>query len=186
MKNLLFALLVSAAAVVYAADEKILDIRPAASAEKALTGVEWENKFDKELKAATADETLAAFAATEASAKALLAQVKGAYLTDPLVARQVAAVSQWVMLPDPWYCLLWDGEHATARKVWVKALVDTAEGAQDSYVKEFCLDQLRWCGCNCPCLVKRIRALAAKSGDKAVVDFAEVVVRELEGNGVGR
>ena len=52
-------------------------------------------------------------------------------------------------------------------------------------MKQLCLDQLRWCGCDCPCLVSRIRALAAKSGDKAVADFAQVVVRELEGKAIG-
>ena len=184
MKKMLFSVVAFAAATAFAAGEKIMDICPEATSEMAPTGVEWENANDAKLAEATSDAVLAGFVADEAAAKALLASVKGAYLTDSLVARQIAAVSQWVMLPDAWYCLFWDGEHAAGRKVWVKALVETAEATTDSYVREFCLDQIRWCGCPCPCLVKRIRAIGAK-GDKAVADFAEFVVRELEKKSVG-
>ena len=114
----------------------------------------------------------------EAAAQALLAQVKGAYATDPVVAFQIGAVTQWVMLDDPWYCILWDGPHAAGRKVWTKALCGTIRGATDDYVKMFCLDQLRWCGC--PCGAKCLAAFAAQEKSKAVKDFAEMVARELE------
>ena len=146
-KFLTFSCLLLASSLAFASYD---DIKPGEKTAAAPTSVEWENANDKALAAATADDVLAAFVRNEASAKALLANVRGAYLTDSL-----------------------------------KALVATAEEAKDAYVKQFCLDQLRWCGCDCPCLVSRIRALAAKSGDKAVADFAQVVVRELEGKAIG-
>ncbi len=171
--------MVLAAATVFAADQKILDIRPAASNDAVPTGVEWENAHDAELAAETAPEKLSSFVADADAAKALLAQVKPAYATDSLVARQIAAVSQWVMLSDPWYCLFWDGAHAAGRKVWVEALLTRTETASDDYVKVFCLDQLRWCGYDCPALVARIRAIEEASGSKAVKEFAAMLVREL-------
>ena len=60
----------------------------------------------------------------------------------------------------------------------------TAEESGDTYVKMACLDQLRWCGCDCPCVLKRIRAIGAQ-GDKSVKDFSEMVVRELTGKSIG-
>ena len=146
-KFLTFSCLLLASSLAFAGYD---DIKPGEKTAAAPTSVEWENANDKALAAATADDVLAAFVRNAASAKALLANVQGAYLTDSL-----------------------------------KALVATAEEAKDAYVEQFCLDQLRWCGCDCPCLVSRIRALAAKSGDKAVADFAQVVVRELEGKAIG-
>ena len=133
----------------------------------------------------TALTFLAALVVDAASADALLSKIGSAYDGDPLVLTQIAAVTQWVMLPDPWYCLFWDGEHAAGRKVWVKALVATAEETEDTYVKMFALDQLRWCGCDCPCLVARLRKMAEKSNDKGVMDFTEVVVRELQKKSIG-
>ena len=183
-KFLTFSCLLLASSLAFASYD---DIKPGEKTAAAPTSVEWVNANDKALAAATADDVLAAFVRNEASAKALLANVRGAYLTDSLKARQIAAVSQWVMIDDgvAWYEFWASTPRADGRKVWVKALVATAEEAKDAYVKQFCLDQLRWCGCNCPCLVSRIRALAAKSGDKAVADFARVVVRELEGKAIG-
>ena len=116
------------------------------SAETAPSAVDWSKKNDAAIAAATTDEALAAVVADEASAKALLAKIKPAYETCPLAATQIAAVSQWVMLPDPWYCLFWDGEHAAGRKVWTAALLDTMKKADCKCVKRFCGDQLRWCG----------------------------------------
>ena len=177
MKNLIFAVLTLTAAVVSAAS--LQDIKPAAPAPKAApTSVEWEDKNDAALTAATDEAVLAAFVADEKSATALLAQVKEAYHTDPMIACQIGAVSQWVMQPDPWYCLFWDGPHTSGRKIWVKALMARLTNAKDDYVKSFCLDQLRWCGCSC--CAKCIAKFAAEEKSKAVKDFAEMVVRELE------
>ena len=138
------------------------------STEKEPSAVDWSKKNDAKLAAATSDEALAACVADEASAKALLAKVKGAYDTCPVAACQIAAVSQWVMLPDPWYCLLWDGEHAAGRKVWTAALLDAVKGAKCCYAKKFCADQLRWCGT--PEQVGEIGFLFAEHGYAASVD----------------
>lgn len=148
--------------------------------------VAWQDAHADELKAALADETLAGFVTDAKEADALLAKIRPAYGTDALDAIRIAAVSQWVMLPDPWYCLFWDGEHAAGRKVWVNALMNRIETTDDSYVKEFCLDQLRWCGCTCPKLVARIKAVEAGSSDKAVKELAGIVLREIAGKGIGR
>lgn len=132
-----------------------------------------------------ADEKLAAFVADADTACALLAEVKDSWQTDPLRAEQVAAVTQWVMRPEPaWYDFFSPSPNA-GRKIWTQALVVTAMKTETTYVKLFCLDQLRWCGYACPRFVGQVRAIAV-GGDKSVGDFAEVVVRELEGKGIGR
>ena len=183
MKRLLFALAVAACSVAFAAPKDAYDIRPeAAKPADAPSSVDWENKNDAALKAATSDAVLAEIVADDDNAEKLLAKLKGAYLTDPLVAFQVAAVTQWTMASDPWYCLFW-GEHALGRKVWVKCLFEQIDRTDDEYVKTFCLDQLRWCGT--PCCARCIAEIAAQEKSKAVRDFAEVVVRELRGEVVG-
>jgi len=162
---------------------KYADYGGAMASEKGYSmAVEWHNAVGAKLNAAVSDEMLAAFVADDAAAAKLLAQVKTAYDTDPTVATQAAAVSQWVMVDDDvaWYDF-WSGTpRADGRKVWVKALVSRAENADDTYVKLFCLDQLRWCGCKCPCLAQRIQAISEKSKDKAVRDMADIVLRTLK------
>ncbi len=157
----------------------------ASSAEHPLTVV-WQDAHAEELRKALTDEMLAGFVADAKAADGLLAKIRPAYETDALVAIQIAAVSQWVMLPDPWYCLFWDGEHAAGRKVWVNALMNRIETTDNSYIKEFCLDQLRWCGCACPKLVARLTAVESGSTDKAVKELAGIVLREIAGKGIGR
>jgi len=177
-KMLLFLML--AASVAAPAIDKALDIRPAETDGKEPTAVEWENANAAALAAATDEDVLAAFVEDDAAAAELLAQVKGAYLTDLLVARQIAAVSQWTMGEEPCWLCFWKPSPAAGRKVWVRALVTRAETANDTYVKLFCLDQLRWCGCKCPCVVKRIKAIGTQSSDKAVKDMVDIVVRTLK------
>lgn len=193
MKRLIFALVVAACAALYAENAAkdpaapFNDYGPAmeSTAEHPLAVV-WQDAHSDELKKAVSDEAIAGFVADAKAAEDLLAKVRPAYETDPLVSIQIAAISQWVMLPDPWYCLFWDGEHAAGRKVWVNALMKRIEGTTDSYVKEFCLDQLRWCGCACPKLVERIKAVESGSTDKAVKELAGIVLREIAGKGIGR
>lgn len=160
------------------------DIKPGETADKTPTSVAWENANDAALAAATDEGVLAGFVADAAAARALLANLKGAYETDPLVLCQIGAVSQWVMMPEPCWLCFWSPSPADGRKVWVGALLDTAEATQDTYVKMACLDQLRWCGCSCPKVVARIQAIGAK-GDKSVADFSAMVVRELTGKSIG-
>ena len=178
MKKVLLIAVLAGVSVAFAEKKDAYDIRPdAAKAADALSAVDWQNKNDAALKAATSDAALAEIVADDDNAEKLLAKLKGAYLTDPLVAFQVAAVTQWTMVSDPWYCLFW-GEHALGRKVWVKCLFEQIDRTDDEYVKTFCLDQLRWCAW--PDQAEEIREIGTKSGSKVLRDFAAVVALELE------
>ena len=143
MRKLLFIVLIAAGACAFAADQ--YDIRPDAKAAAAPTAVEWQNKNDAQIAAATADEVLAAFVADAAAADALLAKIGPAYAGDPIVLTQIAAVTQWTMLSDPWYCLFWDGPHTAGRKVWTAALGRVIAQTKDDYVRTFCRQQLDLC-----------------------------------------
>ena len=129
--------------------------------------VEWQAKNKAALEAATSDKELVCFVRDLASARALLAEVKPAYATDPLKACQIAAVSQFVMRPG------W--EHA--RGIWTEALFKSFQAATDDGVRMAYLEQLRWCGCKKH--AGAIQVVASACTSKAVRDFANVVVREL-------
>ncbi len=144
--------------------------------------VEWHNKNDAALKAATTPEALKAYVNDAESAKALLAKVKGAYYSDPMTLTVAAAVTQFVMQPDDcgWLCSVgrffafW---RTCPRTVWTEALLSCPKESKDVYVQMFCLDQLRWCGTSSQ--AADIKAFGASARDKAVRDFAEMVAREL-------
>jgi len=142
--------------------------------------VEWHNANADALKAAVDEDVLAAFVANDAASAELLGRVAGAYDTDPMTATQIAAVTQWVMGEEPCWLCFWRPSPAAGRKTWVRALVSRAEQSDDTYVKLFCLDQLRWCGCKCPCVLGRIREIGAGSRDRAVREMVDIVVRTLE------
>jgi hypothetical protein len=185
MKKLLFAMMVAvAAAGIQAADPAAPyhSYGPAmvSTKEQPLTAV-WQSQNRAAIAKATSSEALAAVVADDAAARALLAKVKGAYTTDPLTLTQIASVTQWVMTPENGLKKLnfLSRTRGAGRKVWVKALLETAETSADSYVKLFCLDQLRWCGCACPRVIARVRAIGAKSGDKALKEMADLVARTL-------
>ena len=170
-----------AAAVSLAAPKKsAYDILPRDKDAKYPTTVVWSAQNDEALAAATSDDVLAEFVDGDEAAAALLAKLRGAYATDPIVLTQIAAVSQWVMEPDPCWLCFWEPSRSAGRKVWVKALLARAEDAGDMYIKTFCLDQLRWCAPNCPCVRKRISGIGANAGDKGVKDMSEIVLKELE------
>jgi len=181
MKKIVALLVLSAALGALAGYD---DIKPGETPAVALTAVQWSCTNETALAEATAEGVLADFVADESSARALLSKLKGAYETDPIVMCQVGAVSQWVMGEEPCWLCFWSPSPAEGRKVWVGALLATAEQTTDTYVKMVCLDQLRWCGYPCPCVVKRIAAIGDK-GDKSVKDFAGMVVRELTGKSIG-
>lgn len=152
MKNVLLAMALVVGGMALAEEAKYVDPNPFADYGPAMRStaehplaVNWSREHDAEIAAATTDEALAAQVADAASAAALLAKLKGAYASDPLVLTQIAAVTQWVMLPDPWYCLFWDGPHAAGRAVWTAALQKTIDGTKDEYVRIFCRQQLDLC-----------------------------------------
>ena len=115
------------------------------STEKDPLAATWSIAHDAEIAAATEESVLAAFAADTAAADALLAKVKGAYETDPVVMTQIAAVTQWVMLPEPFFLFFWKPSPADGRKVWTDALARRISGSSDGYVRTFCQQQLDLC-----------------------------------------
>ena len=109
---------------------------------------------------------------------ALLEKVKGAYHTDPLDAHVIGAVSQYVMTLKGGFSLaFWKPSVAPERELWSAALLKRAEDADDPYVKQFCLDQLRWCGLNCQAAA--VAAIGEQSSDKGVKDLAYIASKEL-------
>ena len=107
--------------------------------------VEWQNANDQAIAEATDPDVLAAFVEDAESAKKLLDQIKPAYATCPLLLTQVAAVTQWVMLPEPFFLWFWKPSPAAGRKVWVAALKAKIDTTRDEYVRTFCRQQLDLC-----------------------------------------
>lgn len=139
------------------------------SAEFPLT-VNWQDDHKAEVAEATKPETLAKFLESDLSAGKLLAEVKEAYKTDPIVMMQIASISQLVMCPK---C----PKAPKNRAKWTAALLAAAKDAPDAYRKMFFLDQLRWCGHADE--ASAVRKIGKASKDKAVVDFAEQVAKEI-------
>ena len=131
------------------------------------SAAEWQAANKDALAKATSDAELVCFVRDGASARALLAKVKPNYGTDPLVASQIAAISQFVMRPG------WEN----ARGVWADALFDAFRSETEDTVRMSHLEQLRWCGCKKHAAA--IQVVASTSPSRAVRDFANVVVREL-------
>lgn len=151
----------------------------ASSKEHPLAEV-WQKENAAALAEAVDEDVLAGFVKCPASAEALLSKLRGAYDNDPVVLVQVAAVSQWVMEKDPCWLFFWKPSRSAGRRVWTEALLSAAENASEPYVAALCLDQLRWCGPKCPDFAARVRAVGAKSADKAVKDVADIAARTLE------
>ena len=127
-----------AAALVGCATTDQYDIRPDGKDDGIPTAVAWQNDNEAEIADATKPETLRGFVASDAAADALLAQLKGAYASDPLVMTQIGGVTQLVLCPK---C-----PKATAcRRIWVAALERRIASSDDDYVKTFCRQQLWLC-----------------------------------------
>jgi hypothetical protein len=137
-----------------------------ASSRKNPSAVDWQTANGRALSSGTDASVLAACVASDASAKALLAKVKPAYATDPLVAAQIAAVSQYVMTGA-----------AAPRAIWTKALLETAAAATDTYVAQFCVDQLRWCAY--PEQAAALCAIGEKSTCAALKQMIRLAVEEI-------
>ena len=112
---------------------------------KAPFAVGWSRAHDAEIAAATAEDVLAGCVESAESAAALLAKVKPAYETDPLVMIQIAAVTQWVMLPDPCFLFFWKPFPSRGRAVWTAALERKIAESKDQYVRILCRQQLDLC-----------------------------------------
>lgn len=132
--------------------------------------VNWQDAHKAEVAEATKPETLAKFLESDLSAGKLLAEVKEAYKTEPIVMMQIASISQMVMCPK---C----PKAPKLRAKWTTALLVAAKDAPDSYRALFYLDQLRWCGHADE--ADAVRKIGKASKDKAVKDFAEQVALEI-------
>ena len=134
--------------------------------------VEWQSgENEARLANETTSEALAPFVQSEEAALKLLAEVKGAYDTDPFVATKIGAISQFVMCTK---C----PKMPKCRWRWTTALLTAAKESTDSYRTNFFLDQLRWCGHKAE--ASEIRAIAKKAECKGVRDFANQVAKELK------
>ena len=173
----IFVVAVLAAATCFAAGQKkkdAYDIRPeAAKAADAPAAEKWQAQNKAKLAEATKDEVLAAFVKDAASASALLAEVKPGFQTCPVKAFQIAAVTQYVMLPGK-----------AGRALWTEQLLAFAEKAEQPDVKMFYIDQLRWCGLKAQ--AAKVVEIGKASGKKCVQEFAEQVATELSGEAMSK
>lgn len=185
MKKLLFVALVSVASSLFAAETAapkdptapFNDYGPAmrSSAEFPLAA-NWQNANRAAIDATTSDAALSAIVADSTSARQFLGQLKEAYKTDPFIAVQFAAVTQYVMQPEPAWYAFWQPSRKAARRIWVLALLEMAEASPCAYIQQACLDQLRWCVCDCEGVRSRIAALGKASADKGVKDLVELIL----------
>ena len=158
MRKLIFAVVMAAGATAFAAETggaektQYVDPNPYAryndamvSTEEDPLAVNWSRAHDAEIAAATGESVLAACVESEESAAALLAKLGPAYETDPLTMIQIAAVTQWVMLPDPCFLFFWEPSPSAGRKVWTGALARKIAESKDDYIRTFCRQQLDLC-----------------------------------------
>ena len=115
------------------------------STEKDPLAAVWSAAHDAEIAAATEESALADAVSSREAADALLGQVKGAYETPPLVMIKIAAVTQWVMLPDPFCLFFWKPCPSDGRAIWKAALEARIAGTSDAYIRAFCRQQLDLC-----------------------------------------
>ena len=172
----IFVVAVLAAMTCFAAGKKkdAYDIRPeAAKPADAPASEKWQAQNRAKLADATKDSVLAAFVKDEASAAALLSEVKPGFQTDPVKAFQIAAVTQYVMLPGH-----------PGRGLWANQLLAFATKADKPDVAMFYLDQLRWCGLKTQ--ANEVRCLGNASKEKCIAEFAEQVASEIDGGAMSR
>ena len=168
MKKLIFAMVMAVGAMAFAAETKpaeaakpaekqverpkYVDPNPFAdytlamkSTDKDPLAVNWSKAHDAEIAVTTAEDVLAACVADAESASALLAKIKPAYESDPLTLIQIAAVTQWVMTPDPCFLFFWKPSPSAGRAIWSAALARKIAESKDDYIRTFCRQQLDLC-----------------------------------------
>ncbi|MBP3406169.1 MAG: hypothetical protein J6N18_08720, partial [Kiritimatiellae bacterium] len=139
--------------------------------------VEWHNTNRNALETETSEDALASFADSEEAAKDILAKIKTAYATDPMVAVQIAAVSQYVMTAEPSWWEFWNWFSDSPREIWTKALLEAVASATDTYVAQLCVDQLRWCAY--PEQAADLCAIGKKAKCKALKQMIRMAVSEI-------
>ena len=163
MKKVIFAMVMAVGAVVFAAETKPVAAKPVEKPKyvdpnpfadygpamkdspEAPFAAGWSKAHDAEIAAATTEEVLAGCVGSAESASALLAKLRPAYETDPLTMTQIAAVTQWVMLPDPFFLFFWEPSPSAGRRIWTAALARKIAGSKDDYIRTFCRQQLDLC-----------------------------------------
>ena len=147
MKKIAFVCAVTLVSTLFAADPNpFADYGKAMASDKnAPMAVEWQASRAEAIAAATEPSVLAAFVEDAESAAALLDRLQPAYATCPMVMTQIAAVTQWVMLPEPFFLFFWEPSPAAGRKVWTAALTVKIATATDDYIRTFCRQQLDLC-----------------------------------------
>ena len=168
MKKLILVMAMAAGAVAFAAESKpVADMQPAEkpkyvdpnpfadyaramkSTDRDPLAVNWSKAHDAEIAAATEEDALAGCVESAESAAGLLGRIRPAYETDPLTMIQIAAVTQWVMRPDPCFLLFWKPSPSAGRAVWTAALKRRIAEAKDDYIRTFCRQQLDLCEYGC-------------------------------------
>ncbi|MBO5940807.1 MAG: DUF1080 domain-containing protein [Kiritimatiellae bacterium] len=181
MKKLFFATVLGVASVVSAAPKDpnaFADYGSGMASDKNLPmAVEWHNANRDALEKETSLCAIAGFVENESSAAALLSKIKGAYKTDPMVAVQIAAVSQYVMTAKPSCWAFWTWFSDSPRQIWTKALLEAADTAKDPYVVQLCVDQLRWCAY--PEQAAELCAIGKKAECEAVKQMIRMAVAEI-------
>ena len=147
-RDVLLVMVLAVAGVCFAADPNpYWDYGPAMrSVNGDPMAVEWQDDNRELIAAATADDVLAGLVKDERSALLLLAQLRGAYSSNPRAMTQIAAVTAWVMGEEPCFLCFWKPSPAAGRKVWVAALEKKLRSASDEYVRTVCRQQLERCG----------------------------------------
>ena len=147
MKKIAFVCAVTLVSTLFAADPNpFADYGKAMASDKdSPMAVEWQGARAEAIAAATEPSILAAFVEDAESAAALLDKLQPAYATCPMVMTQIAAVTQWVMLPEPCFLFFWEPSPAAGRKVWVSALEMKIATSPDDYIRTFCRQQLALC-----------------------------------------
>lgn len=130
-------------------------------------GTKWHKDNSEKLALAVSGKAIAEILSSREKVDALLSSVKGAYLTDPMKAHVISAVTRHVMTPA----------NCAKRNMWVQALLSAASAADDDYIAIFCLDQIRWCGFERD--VKAVEEIQAKAKSEMLVSFCCRVIREL-------
>ena len=146
-----------------------------------LQAINWQVRAKDEL--AKLDDAWCAdfLAAGAAKADALLAEVKGAYDTDPLVATKISTLTHYAASLDcaPWW-KFWADSVPAVRRLWSERLLAAAKSAEDPYVQAFMLQELRWCGTGDQ--AEAIAAFGRNSGHRVVRDQAQLAVKTLGGD----
>ena len=184
MKKLLFvAILLSSAFSFAALDPKYVDPNPYADYKVAMASVsnnpmavEWHAANRAELDLINDSWCRGVFAGGKDSLAKYLDAVKTAYVSDPLVLTQIAALSQYAMKAKaPWW--MFGFGKAKERVLLTSLFLERATASKDAYIQMFFIDQLRWVAF--PEQAIKVKEIGEASSDKGVKSIADMAWREI-------